>query len=161
MRIIRLTHGLEECLYYHGIHLFNTGQYFLAHETWETCWRGLGNGPKRLFYHALIQAAVALAHKKKFNQSGVVKMQAGYRAKLAQLPGIFMGLNLAQFQRDVDARLDCGANPPFLNMIENPFTSGEAERLHVPPLNPPLAPAHSSVLPDAEPSPLDDSDSGL
>ena len=142
MHIIRLTPALEECLFFHGLVLFNTRCYFLAHETWETCWRGMGPGPKRVMYHALIQCAVALAHHEHGNAAGVAKMRQIYRPKLRALPDTFMGLDLGGLLRDVENFLDTPPTaapsvtpgqpvPPTLQLLHDPFASGAAARLDV------------------------------
>ncbi|MGC3968698.1 MAG: DUF309 domain-containing protein [Pirellulales bacterium] len=48
-------------LYLKGIELFNTCEFFEAHEAWEELWQE-HFGPDRKFYQGLIQAAVAVHH---------------------------------------------------------------------------------------------------
>ena len=171
MRILRLTPALEECLFFHGLTLFNTQRYFLAHETWETCWRGMGPGPKRVLYHALIQCAVALAHHERHNAAGTAKMRQIYRPKLRALPDVFMGLDLSGLFQDVEVFLDTpvsaetpGAErlstPPILRLLHDPFASGEAARLDVRlpegawRQSPSHAPGSCSSAPTSNPAPL-------
>ena len=47
--------------YLAGIVLFNRGDFFEAHEVWESLWMETFT-PEKKFYQGLIQAAVALCH---------------------------------------------------------------------------------------------------
>ena len=58
-----------------GVALFNLGEYFEAHETWEDHW-GKGGPEERDLTLGLIKAAVALHHLANGNQSGFL-WQAG------------------------------------------------------------------------------------
>jgi uncharacterized protein len=49
--------------------LFNRGQYYEAHEVWEDLWR-LTNGPLKVSYQGLIQAAVGMHHLSNLNETG-------------------------------------------------------------------------------------------
>ena len=53
-----------------GIKLFNSGQYFEAHERWEELWRETQAPSRRLFYQSLIHAAVGFHHLENANISG-------------------------------------------------------------------------------------------
>jgi hypothetical protein len=133
MRIVRLTPAFEECLFHHGLALFNAGAFFECHETWETCWRGLELGPKRLFYQALIQCAVALAHLKRGNRRGGLTLRRRAQAKLAALPPVFMGIDLVRFAADMDSALaEPPGPPPRIALRDDPFVTGEAARLDTP-----------------------------
>jgi predicted metal-dependent hydrolase len=52
-----------------GLLFFNSGNYYQAHEDWEDLWR-ITEGPLRVFYQGLIQAAVGLHHLQHGNQLG-------------------------------------------------------------------------------------------
>lgn len=53
-----------------GIKLFNSGQYFDAHESWEELWRETKPPSRQLFYQSLIHAAVGFYHLENENISG-------------------------------------------------------------------------------------------
>lgn len=53
----------------HGIHLFNTGKFFEAHETLEAAWLHAG-GKEKTFLHGLIQVAAAFHHHQRGNPAG-------------------------------------------------------------------------------------------
>jgi predicted metal-dependent hydrolase len=58
--------------YLAGVVLFNRGDFFEAHEVWESIW--MEAGPDKKFYQGLIQAAVALCHFCNGNGRGAVKL---------------------------------------------------------------------------------------
>lgn len=75
-----------------GINFFNRGQYFEAHEVWEDLWR-LTQGPLRLFYQGLVQAAVGLHHLSNGNLNGARSQLAKSIAKLEQYPAGFLRID--------------------------------------------------------------------
>jgi uncharacterized protein len=87
---------LEKKLYLDGIHLFNEGEFFEAHEVWEDCWHE-AYGTKYEFYQGMIQCAVALEHYRRSNPRGVVSLYDSYRRHFKDVPETFMGLDLKGF----------------------------------------------------------------
>jgi len=77
-----------------GIDLFNSGQFWHAHEEWETAWMATDNPQIRLFYKGIIQTAAALVHWQRGNGRGLHLNWQKARAKLVQLPPHLMGLDL-------------------------------------------------------------------
>jgi predicted metal-dependent hydrolase len=71
-----------------GINFFNAGRYFEAHEAWEDLWRET-QGPLRLFYQGLVQAAVGMHHLSKGNRNGGFAQLAKSVSKLEQYPASF------------------------------------------------------------------------
>ena len=63
--------------------LFNTGEYWLAHEALETVWRSIIKEDEARVFQGLIQAAAALLHRGRGNRHGVVTVGAGALEKLA------------------------------------------------------------------------------
>src|ERR1044071_9495884 len=61
----------EHRIYLDGIRLFNEGQFFEAHDTWEECWRGVHDRRREQFYRALIQSAVTLELLRRGRAGGV------------------------------------------------------------------------------------------
>src|SRR3954469_2523570 len=88
--------SLEKKLYLDGIHLFNEGEFFEAHEVWEDCWHE-AYGTKYEFYQGMIQCAVALEHYRRSNPRGVVSLYDSYRRHFKDVPETFMGLDVADF----------------------------------------------------------------
>lgn len=60
-RVLHPTLSPEERrrLFQEGIELFNRGEFFAAHETWEEIWRSTTPEPRELF-QGLVQVAAAL-----------------------------------------------------------------------------------------------------
>jgi DUF309 family protein family protein len=67
----------------HARELFNSGEYWLAHEALETVWRSIIKEDEARIFQGLIQAAAALLHRARGNRHGVVKVGAGALEKLA------------------------------------------------------------------------------
>ena len=66
--------------------LFNTAEYWLAHEALETVWRSIindGDADAARVWQGLIQAAAALLHLERGNRHGVEVVGAAAQAKLA------------------------------------------------------------------------------
>jgi predicted metal-dependent hydrolase len=82
--------------YLAGIVLFNRGDYFEAHEVWETLWMDSGGLEKR-FYQGLIQAAVGLCHFCNGNVRGAVKLYHSSREYMNKYAPSCLGLDLAAF----------------------------------------------------------------
>ena len=55
-----------------GIELFNSGEYWHAHEVWETEWTPDRKGPDSGFYKGLIQVAAGCLHYSRHNRRGAV-----------------------------------------------------------------------------------------
>ena len=102
----RSIEDLDEAAVFHkGIELFNAGEWFEAHETWEDIWRP-AQGPKKPFYQGLIQAAVVIEHIRRGNPRGVRSVYESCLPKFAGLPNVYMGVDipalLAGLKRMVD-----------------------------------------------------------
>jgi len=90
-----------EPLYLEGIECFNRRDYFESHEVWEDLWR-VSEGPVRLFYKGLIQAAVALHHLDRGNLRGATRLLAGCTKYLADYRPRYLGLDVAGFLEKMD-----------------------------------------------------------
>jgi len=77
-----------------GIQLFNTGEFFEAHEVLEDVWREAPASEKQ-FLQGLIQVAVALHHHSKGNLVGARSLLERAARNLALYPGSFGGVNIA------------------------------------------------------------------
>lgn len=134
---VPLSPDREECLFYHGVALFNAGEYFETHEVWEEIWRPLPAGEKKLFYYAMIQADVALEHFRRGNVVGVARLRRRYLPRFAALPAVCMGVDVRGFVAGLEgvlgplleaepmpARGSFTLNPalaPRLETVANPF----------------------------------------
>jgi len=101
-----------------GIHLFNKGEYWEAHEVWEREWFPDRKGPDSGFYKGLIQVAAGCLHYKRHNRRGAVnKWRSGADYLRAYLPE-HKGVQLAPMVTSVDGYLKAMMNPgwPELSM---------------------------------------------
>jgi predicted metal-dependent hydrolase len=82
--------------YLAGIVLFNRGDFFEAHEVWESLWMETFTEEKK-FYQALIQAAVALCHFCNGNLRGATKLYRSSRAYMERYGSPHLGLDQTKF----------------------------------------------------------------
>src|ERR1700730_2795771 len=87
--------------YLAGIVLFNRGDFFEAHEVWESLWMEPA-GADRAFYQGLIQAAVGLCHFCNGNVRGAVKLYRSSRDYLNRYGARHLGLDLDDFWAQMD-----------------------------------------------------------
>ncbi|MCG3181180.1 MAG: hypothetical protein BIFFINMI_03555 [Phycisphaerae bacterium] len=74
----------ERRIYFEGIRLFNAGEFFEAHETWEDAWY-VAEGAKRYFYQGLIQVTVAFEHWRRGNPRGALSLYQTALTKFERL----------------------------------------------------------------------------
>lgn len=138
----------EKRFFHEGIELFNTGEFFEAHEAWEEIWKNTA-GRKAKFYQGLIQAAVVLEHMNRANPRGVQRVWSTMLTKFEGLPDVFMGVNIPAFltalrpvvahvlemetvpgQQPYDVELKWNRNAvPKVELLYDPFETGEAAAL--------------------------------
>ena len=82
--------------YLAGVLLFNRGDFFEAHEVWESLWMDAA-APEKKFYQGLIQAAVGLCHFANGNLRGAAKLYASSRAYMEPFGSPYLGMDTAAF----------------------------------------------------------------
>jgi predicted metal-dependent hydrolase len=88
-----------------GVELFNSGQYWEAHEAWEEAWTPDRRGPDRGFYKGLIQVAAGCLHYQRRNRRGAVnKWRSGAEYLRPYLPE-HLGIELAPLVNELDGLL--------------------------------------------------------
>jgi uncharacterized protein len=87
-----------------GVELFNEGEYFDAHEIWEELWMDCPSAERR-FVQALIQAAVALHHFERGNQTGAARLFRSGRDYMTPYEPVYRGLEIGPFWRWMEAYL--------------------------------------------------------
>ena len=87
--------------YLAGIVLFNRGDFFEAHEVWESLWMETFT-PEKKFYQGLIQAAVGLLHFCNGNVAGALKLYRSSREYMMRYGSPFFGLNQDDFWGQMD-----------------------------------------------------------
>ncbi len=85
---------LNDVEYREGIDLFNRGEFWHAHEAWETRWLR-SSGRPRQFIQGLIQVAAALVHWQRGNQRGLLRNWHKAQIKLSAVPSSYAGIDLA------------------------------------------------------------------
>lgn len=88
--------------YLAGVELFNTEQFWHAHEEWETAWLAATEPQVRLFYKGIIQTAAALVHWQRGNPKGLHLNWHKARIKLMPLPPHLMGIDLQALVAHMD-----------------------------------------------------------
>jgi predicted metal-dependent hydrolase len=88
-----------------GIDLFNSGEYWEAHEAWEQEWMPDRKGPDAGFYKGLIQVAAGCLHYTRRNRRGAVnKWRSGADYLRPYLPS-HLGIRLSPLVSSVDQLL--------------------------------------------------------
>ena len=87
--------------YLAGIVLFNRGDFFEAHEVWESLWMETFT-PEKKFYQGLIQAAVGLLHFCNGNVAGAAKLYRSSRDYMLRFGSPFLGLQQDHFWGQMD-----------------------------------------------------------
>jgi len=78
--------------YLRCLELFNSGQYWLAHEALEGLWRRTEDLTRRMFYQGIIQLAAAFVHIERGNMAGGSSLLRKASDKLARCPSQYLGL---------------------------------------------------------------------
>ena len=98
----------------HARELFNSGEFWLAHEALETVWRSIIKEEEARVWQGFIQAAAALLHRARGNRHGTVVVGAAALEKLAgpNRPGI--EFEIVEFRAQLARALAGEGNPPRL-----------------------------------------------
>lgn len=102
-----------------GLQLFNSAQFFAAHEILEDVWRAAPPA-ERKFLQGLIQVAVALHHYGNGNLAGASSVLRRAARNLAAYPDGFRAIALAPLLRSLEdwqLAIDKGSSAPPLPKI--------------------------------------------
>ena len=94
--------------------LFNTGEYWLAHEALETVWRSIIKEDEARIFQGLIQAAAALLHRGRGNRHGTVVVGAAALERLAGPQHPNVEFETTQFRAQLARALGGEGDPPRL-----------------------------------------------
>lgn len=83
-----------------GLGCYERGEFFRAHEDWETVWLGLRD-PEKSFLQALIKTAAALHHLRRGNRIGALSHLHKVQRRLDDCPAEFFGVAVDTLRRDV------------------------------------------------------------
>lgn len=97
----RLSPEEEEEKFREGLHRFNTGLFFEAHESWEEIWLAAPE-PEKTFLQGIIQVSAAFHHYRRDNRQGAESLLREGLRKLDRFPVVHRGMavgNLRDFIR--------------------------------------------------------------
>jgi uncharacterized protein len=97
--VCRISRASELEKFKRGIELFNSGEFFQAHEAWEEIWLS-ATEPEKTFLQGLIQLAAAFHHGKRGNLAGMKSLLEAGLAKLEKFPADCRGIRLAELRLD-------------------------------------------------------------
>jgi predicted metal-dependent hydrolase len=83
-----------------GLRLYHAGEFFTAHEAWESVWLGAPE-PEKTFLQGLIQVTAAFHHLQRDNRLGTVLLLQAALRRLDRYPPGFGGIEVALLCDDV------------------------------------------------------------
>lgn len=89
---------------------YDAGQFFAAHEAWESVWLEASGAEKR-FLQALIQVAAAFHHYQRSNAKGTALLLRAALSRLESCPTRFGGISVSLLRDDIRQCLqvlECG-----------------------------------------------------
>src|SRR5580704_2631430 len=87
-----------------GLRLYDAGEFFTAHEAWESLWLRLPE-PEKTFLQGLIQVTAAFHHLQRNNPLGTVLLLQAALRRLDRYPASFGGISVALLRHDIRERL--------------------------------------------------------
>ena len=103
----------------HARELFNSGEFWLAHEALETIWRSIIGKDEARVWQGLIQAAAALLHRARENRHGTVVVGAAALAKLAGPQPPEFEFEIVNFRAQLARALAGEGDPPRLEFTSS------------------------------------------
>jgi uncharacterized protein len=86
-----------------GAELFNTGQYWHAHEAWEAIWLRRRHSPDNLFFKGLIQLAAAHHQRIHGKYAGFLIHLERAQEKLTPFGSSFLGVEVQALLASIEA----------------------------------------------------------
>jgi predicted metal-dependent hydrolase len=87
-----------------GLRLYDAGEFFAAHEAWETVWLG-SLEPDKTFLQGLIQVTAAFYHFQRSNRLGTALLLQAALRRLERYPARFGGISVTLLCDDIRERL--------------------------------------------------------
>lgn len=84
-----------------GLHLFNAGNYFEAHEALEEAWKA-EQGKVRDLYRGILQIAVVYLHVRRGNYAGAIKVYGRSLRWMKDWPDICRGIQVGELRRNAE-----------------------------------------------------------
>ena len=102
--LIRMEFDWTQGALAEGLRNYNAGDFFTAHEDWESVWLHAPQ-PDKTFLQALIQVTVALHHLQRNNPLGATRLLTAALHKLETYPSAFAGIAVTLLRDDIHDRL--------------------------------------------------------
>jgi uncharacterized protein len=83
-----------------GLRLYDAGEFFAAHEAWESVWLQ-ARDPEKTFLQGLIQVTAAFHHLQRHNRLGTVRLLRAALGRLERYPAHFGGISLELLREDI------------------------------------------------------------
>ncbi|MFZ0335791.1 MAG: DUF309 domain-containing protein [Candidatus Acidiferrales bacterium] len=99
--------------------LFNSGEFFKAHEVWEEIWLAAPE-PEKTFLQGLIQLAAAFHHYSRSNRAGAQSLATAALEKLEKFPGNYSDINLSALRLAIREWLSAPHNHPACVPVPTP-----------------------------------------
>ena len=87
-----------------GLRRYNAGEYFTAHEAWETVWLE-AHEPDKTFLQGLIQVTAAFHHLRRNNRVGTGRLLHAALRRLELYPACFGGISVMTLCGDIRERI--------------------------------------------------------
>jgi predicted metal-dependent hydrolase len=87
-----------------GLRLYEAGEFFTAHEEWESVWLESPE-PEKTFLQGLIQVTAAFHHLQRDNRLGTLLLLQAALRRLDLYPASFGGISVALLCSDIRERL--------------------------------------------------------
>lgn len=87
-----------------GLRLYDAGEFFQAHEAWESMWLRAPE-PEKTFLQGLIQVTAAFHHLQRNNRLGAMLLLQAAQRRLVRYPAAFGGISLGMLRDDIGERL--------------------------------------------------------
>jgi predicted metal-dependent hydrolase len=87
-----------------GLRRYEAGEFFAAHEEWESVWLRSPE-PEKTFLQALIQVAAAFHHLRRNNPQGTVQLLQAALRRLELYPEQFGGVSVGPLRQQIRERL--------------------------------------------------------
>jgi hypothetical protein len=108
-----------------GLQLYHAGEFFAAHEAWESVWL-LAQEPEKMFLQGLIQVTAAFHHLQRKNPRGTALLLQAALGRLERYPSSFGSISVALLCDDIREwlkALEAGAPAPQFGSVRIRGTS--------------------------------------
>src|ERR1700735_2474183 len=83
-----------------GLRLYQAGEFFAAHEAWESVWLR-AQEPEKMFLQRLIQVTAAFHHLQRNNPRGTALLLQAALGRLERYPARFGGISVTLLCNDI------------------------------------------------------------